>query len=347
VSPIDKYVTQSKNLPLAEKYEPPDVKQSAWRDHAISGRLLSNKRFPTMQYLLPGLIPEGLTLLVSRPKLGKSWLLLQLAESTALGTVTLVSEPPIRGDVLHISLEDGERRLQSRMKIHLGNNSECWPDRMLIATKWRGLDQGGIEDIRDWCQSVPKPRLVTIDTLQRVRPAAKSSETNYASDYKANERLIQLCHEFPGLAIIVAHHDRKMGADDPFDTVSGTLGLTGGVDTIMLLQRHTKGITLHIRGRDLEDTIEKAMSFDRDTTRWVILGNAKDVHRLKEEQQVIDALRGGGTLNVKAIKEATGITRDKLDVLLGRMVAKGLIERTGRGVYGLMPDPTAETDDAT
>jgi hypothetical protein len=144
-----------------------------------------------------------------------------------------------------------------------------------------------------------------------------------------------------------AHHDRKMGADDVFDTVSGTLGLTGGVDTIIILQRHTKGITMNIRGRDLEDTVEKAVNFDRGTARWMILGDASDVHRLKEEQQVIDALRCGNALKVLAIKDATGIAREKLDVLLGRMVIKGLIERTGRGVYGLVLDPMTETDDAT
>jgi hypothetical protein len=59
-----------------------------------------------------------------------------------------------------------------------------------------------------------------------------------------------------------------MDADDPFDTISGTLGLTGGVDTIALLKRHTRGVTLHIQGRDLVD-----------------------VHRSKDERLVIETLR--------------------------------------------------------
>jgi hypothetical protein len=199
----------------------------SWRDFAISAPDLCDEQFPSVRFLIPGLIPEGVMLLVGRPKLGKSWLLLQIASSVAQGAITLISDPNTPqacGDVLHLSLEDGKRRLQRRMTKYFGAIRRNWPVRMTIVPQWRRLDQGGIDDIREWCKSVPNPTLVTIDTLKKVRPTTKGTETSYATDYEANEKLIQLCHEFPGLAIIVAHHDRKMDADDPFDTISGTLG---------------------------------------------------------------------------------------------------------------------------
>jgi hypothetical protein len=37
--------------------------------------------------------------------------------------------------------------------------------------------------------------------------------------------------------------DRKMDADDVFDTVSATLGLNGGVDGIALLKRNSNSVT--------------------------------------------------------------------------------------------------------
>jgi AAA domain len=242
-------------------------------------------------------------LLVSRPKLGKSWLLQQIASAVAIkGANTLVSEPPADGDVLHLTLEDSERRFQRRMKKYFGADRSTWPARMTIATKWRHLDKGGIDDIREWCKSVPSPTLVTIDTLKKVRPATKGKDANYGSDYEANEQLVQLCHDFPGLAILVAHHDRKMDADDPFDTVSGTLGLTGGVDAIAILKRHRQGVTLYIQGRDLLDSVEKAVNFDRETGRRMILGEAGEVHRSKDERAVIEALRAAADgLKVQAI----------------------------------------------
>jgi hypothetical protein len=315
-------------------------KESTWRDHAISVRDLCDKKFPDVRFVIPGLIPEGVTLLVSRPKLGKSWLLQQLASSVALGAPTLVSEPPVPGDVLHLTLEDGERRFQRRMKKYFGANRSTWPARMTMAAKWRPLDKGGIDDMREWCKSVSNPTLITVDTLKKVRPATKAKDTNYASDYEANELLVALCHEFPGLAIVVAHHDRKMDADDPFDTVSGTLGLTGGVDAIALLKRHRQGITLHIQGRDLLDNVEKAVNFDRKTGRWMILGEAGEVHRSKDERAIIEALRAAPDgLRVQAIMDETGLRpRNKVDQMLGRMLKSGAIERRKRGVYAIIPD---------
>jgi hypothetical protein len=71
----------------------------------------------------------------------------------------------------------------------------------------------------------------------------------------------------------VVHHDRKAEADDPFDTVSGSLGLTGAADTILILKRQTGGVTLYARGRDIEER-ETALHFEKTTCRWSILGEA-------------------------------------------------------------------------
>src|SRR5208282_3066023 len=102
--------------------------------------------------------------------------------------------------------------------------------------------------------------------------AKRNGQSDYDADYEACQGLLDLSHDFPGLLIIVAHHDRKMDAEDVFDTASGTLGMTGGVDTIVMLKRNGRGVTLHVRGRDLDDDVEKAVKFDRETCRWVILG---------------------------------------------------------------------------
>lgn len=322
---------------LREKDERAKAKAAkpTWHDDAISAPDLCDKQFPDIRYVIPGLIPEGVTLLVSRPKLGKSWLLQQLSSSVAQGSITLVAEAASRGDVLHLTLEDGQRRFQRRMKKYFGSDRRQWPARMTIVHKWRRLDQGGIADIREWCGSVPNPTLVTIDTVAKVRPKPKSSDTSYTTDYEVGEQLIALCHEFPGLAIVIAHHDRKAEADDVFDTVSGTLGLTGGVDTIILLKRSRLGVTLHIQGRDLIDPVEKAVHFDRETGRWMILGNADEVLRTKDERAVIEALRASPEgLSVKDIMTATSLKpRNKVDLLLGRMAENGLVERQARGVY--------------
>lgn len=318
----------------------------AWREHVVGAQDLCDERFADVKFIVPGLIPEGVALLVSRPKLGKSWMLLQIGSSIAGGVSPLVSadEPPACGDVLWLSLEDNNRRVQRRMTKHFGARRECWPERLQIATAWRRLDQGGLQDVREWCKSVKKPTLVMVDTLKKVRAPRARTQSDYDADYEACEGLIQLAHEFPGLAFIVAHHDRKMDADDVFDTVSGTLGLTGGVDTIAILKRSGQGVTLHIQGRDLVDDVEKAVRFDRETCRWQILGEAAEVRRSSERARVLAALRKGPAegLSVGEIMADAEIgVRQNAWQLLHRMTADGEIERRGRGNYVLPGNPAS------
>jgi hypothetical protein len=108
-------------------------------------------------------------------------------------------------------------------------------------------------------------------------------------DYEAITGLQKLSTE-RGIAIVLLHHDRKADADDAFDTVSGTLGLTGAADTILILKRGRNGVVLHARGRDIEES-ETAMQFDKETCQWTILGRASEVHRSNERARVIGALR--------------------------------------------------------
>jgi hypothetical protein len=308
-----------------------------WKARLIDVQQLCDERFPELKYVVPGIVPEGVTLLASRPKLGKSWLLLQTGSAVATGTVTLVdADTPVCGDVLYLALEDNPRRLQRRLTKYFGAQRENWPKRLTLATSWRRVDQGGIDDLRAWCRSVAGPTLIMIDTLKKMRPPKRQGQTDYDADYEACQGLQELAGVF-GVAIIVAHHDRKMDAEDVFDTVSGTLGLTGGVDTVAIIKRGGQGTTLHVEGRDLMETIEKAISFDRETCRWTVLGEASQVNVSAERARVLSALEGAAEgLTVGAIMEAAQIkTRNAADLILGRMVQAGSLSRVGRGNYCL------------
>jgi hypothetical protein len=319
--------------------DPPKVKTAPdwWRSKLIDVQDLCERRFPALKYVVPGLFPEGVTLLASRPKMGKSWLLLQITTAVAGGKITLTaSHQPTVGDVLYLALEDNPRRLQRRLTKYFGGLRETWPGRLNVVTEWKRLDQGGLEGLREWCRSVEAPVLIAIDTLKRVRPPKRGGQNEYYADYEACQGLQNLAGEL-GLSIIIAHHDRKMGADDVFDTVSGTLGLTGGVDTIAILKRSGQGVTLHIQGRDMEEEIEKAVRFDRETCRWVILGEAVEVHRSNARKAVLTALTSiPAGLTVKEIMSATGLDkRSAIDQLLYRMGKDGEVVRSGRGRYAL------------
>src|SRR6185295_14972621 len=121
---------------------------------------------------------------------------------------------------------------------------------------WPRGDEG-IKDIRAWAKQVERPRLVIIDVLAMFRAEPGRRDSPYEGDYNAIKILQALASEL-GLAIVIVHHTRKTKEQsDPFEKVSGTLGLSGRADTILILSRDSNGTTLYGRGRDIEE-IESA-----------------------------------------------------------------------------------------
>src|SRR5262245_23176319 len=91
---------------------------------------------------------------------------------------------PVHGDALYLALEDNERRLQRRIdKIMQGQAR--WPERLAIHTEWQRFDQGGLDDIEEWCGSVKQTRLIWIDTLAKVRPVVARCQCCADDTHKA------------------------------------------------------------------------------------------------------------------------------------------------------------------
>jgi AAA domain-containing protein/IclR-like helix-turn-helix domain-containing protein len=294
---------------------------------------LRKMAFPPIKYVVPGIIVEGLTLLAGKPKIGKSWLLLHAAIAVARGGFTLGDIHCIEGDVLYCALEDNLRRLQSRM-FKLMGTTQSWPERLRFKCEMPRLTDGGLDVIKDWIAGVKQPRLIIIDTLAMVRaPTKKKEQTQYDADYTAVLELRTLANEH-GLAVVVVHHLRKADADDAFDTVSGTLGLTGAVDTMLILKRDTSGtIVMHGRGRDLVD-VEKAMSFDINACIWRIEGDAAELRRSAERQAVLNAIaEAAEPIGPRDIATMTGMRTTNVRFLLGKLAKEGAIEKASYGKY--------------
>jgi hypothetical protein len=306
-----------------------------WRSAIISASDLKQKTFAPVRYVLPGYIPEGVTVFAGKPKIGKSWLLFDICFASASGRFVLGEIKPAQGDVLYLALEDSQRRLKRRLN-KLSPEQKTWPDRLVLATDWRRADAGGIQDIADWCDSVSQPVLVVIDTLERFRQLAKAGSSAYTTDYLAIAGLHKLAHE-RGIAIVVIHHVRKMEADDPFDMVSGTNGLTGAADTILVLKRQAGNVTLYARGRDIEEK-ETACQFDKSSCRWTLLGEAAEIHGSTQRAAVLEAVSGAGEngMSIAEIMVATGRRdRNPLDQLLYKMQRDGDLIRPKRGMYAV------------
>jgi hypothetical protein len=316
------------------KSAPSPYNQPPKQPTAQTGNLgaLKTMTFAPIKYVVPGIIVEGLTLFAGKPKIGKSWLLLHAAIAVARGGFTLGETHCIEGDVLYCALEDNERRLQSRVTKLLGITQD-WPSRFCYVCEMPRLANGGLDYIRNWIKSKPNPRLIVIDTLAMVRPPKKRDETNYDADYAAALELRTLANE-TGVAIVLVHHLRKQDSEDAFDTVSGTLGLTGAPDSVLVLKRDTSGtIVLHGRGRDLTE-IEKAMTFDRETCVWRITGEADQVRRSSERAAVLTAIEEAGEpVGPNDIAAAIGAKAGNVRFLLHKLLKEGEVEKAGYGKY--------------
>jgi hypothetical protein len=124
-----------------------------------------------------------------------------------------------------------------------------------------------------------------------------------------------------------------MEAEDPLDTVSGTLGLAGCADAVMVLNRSSQGTTLYVRGRDVEEA-EHAVTFDKTSCRWSILGNATDVHRSNERGKILSVLLEAKSLmGPQDMAAMTAMSRNNVDQLLFKMAESEEVKRCGRGKY--------------
>jgi hypothetical protein len=303
-----------------------------WRSHVVTAGALQYMTFPEPCYIVNEIIPEGLSILAGRPKIGKSWMALDVALGIASGLPVLGGIRVQQGDVLYCCLEDNHRRLKRRITKLLSAFGGKWPERLTLATKWRRLDKGGVADLEAWCDSVESPRLIILDTLAGVRPIRSGNDTLYEGDYAALRDVHRLAND-RAIGAVALHHTRKMEADDPVDTISGSLGLAGAADTCLILARTSSGTTLYVRGRDIEEG-EKAVIFGSANCKWSLLGDAAAVQRSDSRTKILDAMDAAtDVLTPAEVAAATSLQRNNVDQLLHQMVLAGEVVKVRRGEY--------------
>ncbi|MEP9348559.1 AAA family ATPase [Xanthobacter sp. KR7-225] len=291
---------------------------------------LMAEQFEPVNFIVPGYVAEGLTLLAGRPKLGKSWLCLEWAYAVAEGDTCLGGIRCIQGSVLYLALEDNRRRLQRRLRKIIVSGFEA-PERLHLATEWPRANEGGIAEIKRWIDETHDARLVIVDVLAMFRPAQTPRDAApYERDYGAIKALQALASE-TGVGIVVVHHTRKgAGEADPFEKVSGTLGLTGAADAAVILDRDGNGASLYARGRDIEE-LESAVEFDRVSCRWRVIGEASEVRRSDERTQILDVLKDATEpLSPSDLSGALGWSSANVRQLLFKMTKAGEVVKDGK-----------------
>jgi RecA-family ATPase len=241
---------------MSFEFDPSGLEKLQQRYDVSKMSNLMKKKMAAIKWAVQDLLPEGLAILSGPPKIGKSWFSFLLCLAVCSGGYVFGRFQTQKSTVLMLALEDNERRLQDRAKKI---TNESIPDNFYYHCQWRKLDRGGLDDLRAFLEDHPDCRLVVIDTIQKVKPHASNRGNAYEQDYQIYGPLQQLALDYR-CCILLIHHNRKSASknpDDSLEMISGSTGVTGSVDTILMLQRARMGdmATLSLTGRDVSETV--------------------------------------------------------------------------------------------
>ena len=250
----------------------------------ISATQLHQNEYPQLKYLVDGLVPEGTTILAAAPKSGKSWFVLDLGLKVAANGLFLGRETT-QSAVLYLALEDSERRLKERMEKILKRDDV--PEKMFFLTDIPNIDNGFMDKLEKLLTNHPDIKLVIVDTFQKIRGKATSKEQIYQYDYR-EMGLLKKFADRRGISLLFVHHTRKMkDKDDPNNMISGSNGISGAVDTILVMTKENRSESetqLHISGRDVNQAT-LLISFDQDNFEWKCEGDFEAIIAAREQEQ--------------------------------------------------------------
>lgn len=328
----------------------------------FSAEWLMQQRFAPLRYAVPQIIPEGMTLLVAAPKIGKSWMALGLALALSNGTEAFgclhTGKPR---PVLYLALEDGPRRLQDRLRQlnpaevshRLQFQNDLTEGTVIKTIAGYMLEHAGLDPV------------VILDTLGKVMPPAGNASA-YGHDYRVLSALKSTSDAVPGSSLIIVHHTRKGEGGDFLDAVSGTQGIAGAADTVLVLkrERHEKRATLQVTSRDAAEG-EYALTLS-ESGEWTLDGG--DLATAALAARTVKAQEGVGDRMAEVIAKVgdfpQGISPHDIGILLGmddktaqvylgRAYETERVDRPKRGLYtpvgsvGLLVSPTPNTNNPT
>ena len=243
--------------------------------HTVSMSELYQTSYKSRPPVVDGLLYAGAYILAGAPKIGKSFLVAQLAYHVSTGQ-KLWEYDVRQGTVLYLALEDDFGRIQNRMFMMYGVEDT---DKLHFATVAGKIGNGLDEQLENFMREHPDTKLIIIDTMQKIREAGGEAYS-YASDYEIIGKLKQFADKYC-ICVLTVHHTRKQPAGDSFEMISGTTGLLGCADGSLLMQKKKRtdlDATIDVVGRDQQDQI-LYLRKDPETQIWQLEKTENELHK--------------------------------------------------------------------
>lgn len=243
--------------------------------HTVSLTELFQTAYQSRPPVIEELLYAGAYILAGAPKIGKSFLVAQIAYHVSTGRKLWEYEVH-QGTVLYLALEDDFQRIQSRMFRMYGVDDT--PD-LHFATAAEKIGNGLDEQLANFVREHPDTKLIIIDTMQKIRETGGEAYS-YASDYEIIGKLKAFADRY-GICLLTVHHTRKQPAGDAFEMISGTTGLLGCADGSLLMQKKKRTAleaTIDVVGRDQQDQI-LYLKKDPETQIWELERMENELHK--------------------------------------------------------------------
>ena len=133
--------------------------------HTLTMTELFQTSYKSRPPIIENLLHSGAYLLAGAPKIGKSFLVAQIAYHVSTGQ-DLWGFKVHQGTVLYLALEDDFQRIQNRMFMMYGVNDT---PNLHFATAAGKIGNGLDEQLENFMQEHPDTKLIIIDTMQKIR----------------------------------------------------------------------------------------------------------------------------------------------------------------------------------
>jgi RecA-family ATPase len=284
-----------------------------------------NTEYPPLKWVVPDIIPEGLSLLGGRPKVGKSWLALQIAYAVATGGQAL-GKQLTQGRVIYIDREDSQRRISDRLHTIGASGTK----HLLFAEKWPSLERTGIDLLAKVVEQ-EAPTLVILDTFTRM--LEKSDQTNSSEMAAVLGPLQSMTIDYGFSLHILDHHNKMADPDaDLSQSLFGSVAKAGVADVLVGLFRTSteREGRLKVTGRDVDD-LDFVVHMSEENAVWTIVGNAtaiqKETNKDMVLQAVTDLVELGQTPYNLTIAKHIGMNTGNVNRLLQTLLREGKIIR--------------------
>jgi hypothetical protein len=220
------------------------IAEERGRTGVVSAAEMKNAEYKNTTFIIDGLLPAGLTILMGSPKMGKSWLSLLMAECITIHFPFLGYSVLKKVPVLYYTLEDSVRRC----KYRLGKIGSMWSPDLYFGEEVRGAADI-MKGIRDTGAGV-----VFIDTFMAF---SDIEDSNSYSETTRKIRELKRIADTLDIAVVVVHHKKKEARNggDWMEEAIGSQGLTGAADCVISLKRKRgeNDAVLLVTGRDVVD----------------------------------------------------------------------------------------------